>query len=87
METTLNLDEDVAAALQERAELVGITFEQAANDVLSVWLDLTVPLRRPPERNGTYAGGYQPGVNSRKLSQIDTELMNEEYLAKKARDR
>ena len=85
METVLNLDEDIVAALQDRADLVGITLEQAANDVLSVWLDLTVPYREPPQRNGTYAGGVQPGVDPLKLSKVDTELLNEEFLAKSAK--
>ena len=86
METTLNLDEDVAAALQERAEVLHISFEQAANDVFRVWFDLTAPVERQAD-NETGETELQTGVDPLKYNRLDSELMMEDYVAKEMRSR
>lgn len=61
MRTTVTLDEDVAAALAERARERGETFKTALNETLRA--GLATGRRRRPYRMPARALGMRPGVD------------------------
>ena len=82
MRTTLTLDDDLARRLTERSRLTGASFKQVVNDALRAGLDgaekPAMPL--PPFRVTPWPGGFRPGVDLRRLNQLNDELEIEETL-------
>lgn len=79
MRTTLTLDEDVAFRLSEMARLTGASFKQVVNETLRAGLHGTqkpgpsqAPFRVTPK-----VGGFRPGVDLRRLNQLNDELETE----------
>ena len=86
MRTTLTLDDDIATALQARADVLGVSLEEAALEVLRVWFDLTSPV----ERFASESAGetrHEISVDPQKYNKLLDELMVEDYLAKEIRSR
>lgn len=89
MRTTLTLDEDLAAALKERARVLEKPFKQVVNDVLRLGLadspeeqDEPSDEERPVFEVKPICSGFAPGVDPLKLNQLNAELENEEILRK-----
>ena len=74
MRTTLTLDDDVAAALKQQAKLHDQSFKQVVNDALRRGLTSPEPRDRPPFKVRTFAGGFRPGIDPRKLNEVNAEL-------------
>ena len=79
MRTTLTLDDDVARRLSERRRLTGATFKQVVNDTLRAGLQGAENPAPPlaPFRVTPKAGGFRPGVDLRRLNQLNDELESE----------
>ncbi len=91
MGTTLTLDDDLAAALKDRARVLEKPFKQVVNDLLRLGLeDSPREQDEPPasdEERPVFevkpiCSGFAPGVDPLKLNQLDAELENEEILSK-----
>lgn len=82
MRTTLTLDEDVARYLTERTRLTGASFKQVVNDTLRAGLEgAEKPAAAPPPFRVTpKAAGFRPGVDVRRLNQLNDELEAERLL-------
>ena len=82
MKTTMTLDDDVAAALQERAKQLDQPFRQVLNETLRRVLSLEGPTERTPPPLRAFPGGLQPGIDPTKLNQHFVELEVEAFLHK-----
>ncbi len=82
MRTTLTLEDDVARRLTERTRLTGASFKQVVNETLRAGLEgaekPAPPL--PPFRVIPKAAGFRPGVDVRRLNQLNDELEAEVML-------
>lgn len=85
MRTTLTLDNDLAAALQEQALLHGISFKQVVNDTLRRGLSPRTQERKPMFRVKPLPGGFRQGVDPLKLNQLNDELEVQDFLNKHTR--
>lgn len=76
MRTTLTLEDDIARRLTERARARGTTFKQVVNETLRAGLDRSdKPSEPPPPFVVTpKAAGFRPGVDIRRLNQLNDEL-------------
>jgi hypothetical protein len=74
--TTLTLDDDVARRLTERTRLTGASFKQVVNETLRAGLQgAEKPAAAlPPFRVTPKPGGFRPGVDLRRLNQLNDEL-------------
>lgn len=81
MRTTVTLDPDVAARLNELATERGITFKAAINATLRAGLTSESGKARP-YREVTRTLGAQPGVDLTKALRIASELEDEEVVRK-----
>ena len=82
MKTTLTLDDDVAAALQERAKQLDQPFKQVLNETLRRGLIAKGPTERTPPPRRAFPGGLQPAIDPTKLNQLFDELEVEAFLHK-----
>jgi hypothetical protein len=75
MRTTLTLDDDVAAKLQELAERRRTSFKQTVNEVLRRGLAAQERRRpRAPVRIVTFRSAFRAGVDPLKLNQLNDDL-------------
>lgn len=74
MRTTLTLDDDVAAALKERARLADRPFKQVVNDTLRRGLSPAPADEEPGYRVRTHDSGFRPGVDPLRLNQLNDAL-------------
>ena len=91
MRTTLTLDDDVAAALKERARRLARPFKQVVNDALRRGLAASGEDHEDPPASGVERpvfrvkpnhSGFKPGIDPLKLKQLNDELELEELLRK-----
>ena len=91
MRTTLTLDDDIVAALKDRARRLDCTFKQVVNDALRRGLSespeeeaepAAVDEERPVVRVKPNHSGFAPGVDPLKLNQLNSELEDAEFLKK-----
>ncbi len=92
MRTTLTLDDDLAAALKERARVLEKPFKQVVNDLLRLGLadspkeqDEPSDEERPVFEVKPNHSGFAPGVDPLKLNQLNAELEDAEILKKLAK--
>jgi Arc/MetJ family transcription regulator len=81
MRTTLTLDEDVAAKLQELARRRRISFKEAVNSALRRGLSsqATGPEKMAPARVETFQSAFRPGVDLLRLNQLSEDLELERF--------
>jgi hypothetical protein len=79
METTLNLDPDVADLLEQRVKENAASKDDIANMALRTGLKQLAP--------GEFCSGLRPGIDRNKMGQLFDELFVDDYLEKAARDR
>ena len=84
MRTTLTLDDDLADALKQQAKLLDVPFKQVVNDTLRRGLAPEAPEDRPVFRVRPLRGGFRPGVDPLRLSQLNDELEVQAFLEKQA---
>lgn len=91
MRTTLTLDDEIVAALKERARVLEKPFKQVVNDVLRRGLSdspdeedaqPSSEVERPVFEVKPNHSGFAPGVDPLKLKEINAELENAEILRK-----
>ena len=87
MKTTLTLDDDLAAQLEERAETLNLSFKQVVNDTLRRGLDVEEPPKKRPGEFRTFPGGFAPGIDPNRLRQLDQELELEWMVNKMKKNR
>ncbi|MBL8111877.1 MAG: DUF2191 domain-containing protein [Acidobacteria bacterium] len=83
MRTTLTIDDDVAAALKEKAHRAGTPFRQVVNDALRAGLSQAG--RRPPKRyrlKPTSLGGVHPGIDLDRALRLADALEDAEIARK-----
>lgn len=88
MRTTLTLDDDLAAALKERARATGRTFKEVVNAVLRAGLARGAAPEAGVERFRVEARsrGFRPGIDPRRLNQLVDELEVGAFAAGLSRD-
>lgn len=81
MRTTLTLDNDVAAKLQELAHQKRVSFKQIVNETLKAGLVARAKPRPPqkPFRVRASHCGFRPGVDIGKLNRVVDELEAEDF--------
>ncbi|MGQ0505689.1 MAG: hypothetical protein ACT4TC_10260 [Myxococcaceae bacterium] len=81
MRTTLTIDEDVAAKLEEERRRTQKAFKEIVNDALRIGL----ALQRKPKKPQPFVirshscGGLLPGIDGMKLNQLNDELEAEHF--------
>ena len=82
MRTTLTIDNDVAAALRQRAHDSGRTFKSVVNETLRTGLTTGAkpPPDRPPFRVPSARRGFMPGIDPLKLNQLFDDLETDAFL-------
>jgi len=73
MRTTLTLDDDLPARLEEQARRERRTLRDVVNDALRRALDAPRPDRAPP----LHDAGLLPGIDPDRLNQLADELEDE----------
>lgn len=88
MRTTLTLEEDLAAKLQELARRTGRSFKQVVNEAIRRGLSTgTKPSdETPPFEVRPKACGFRAGIDLGKLNQLVDELELERFSERVARD-
>ena len=74
MRTTLTLDDDVAAALKERARHAELPFKQVVNDALRRGLSPAPVETEPVYRVTPHPSGFRPAVDPLRLNQLNDSL-------------
>lgn len=75
MRTTLTLDDDIADALRQRAQLLNTSFKQVLNDTLRRGMSPDAREAPLPEfRVVPHQSGLAPGVDPLRLNQLNDEL-------------
>jgi len=75
MRTTLTLDDDLARLLKQRAQELGVPFEEAVNRAIRAGLcDAAPARRRPAPKTVPHSFRFRPGVDLDKLGQLADEL-------------
>ncbi|MCY3951303.1 MAG: antitoxin [bacterium] len=74
MRTTLTLDDDLAAALKERARCLDEPFRKVVNDALRRGLSPALPEPEARYRVQPHESGFRPGVDPRRLNQLNDSL-------------
>ncbi len=74
MRTTLTLDDDLAAALKEQAQLAGEPFKKVVNDTLRRGLSPVPAEPRPDYVVRCHDSGFRPGVDPLRLNQVNDSL-------------
>ena len=87
MRTTLTLEEDVAARLEQEIRRSGKGLKKVVNEALRLGLGLTAkPVRPvPPFEVRPHAFGFKPGVDLDRMNQLADELESEETARKLSR--
>ena len=74
MRTTLTLDDDLAAALKERARRTDQPFKQVVNDTLRRGLSPVLAEAGPDYQVRPHHSGFRPGVDPVRLNQLNDSL-------------
>ena len=83
MKTTLNLDDDVAAFLQEQSRTQNKSLQQVVNETLRAGITQTTkPADKPPFRVKPNNSGFVEGGDPLHLNRLIDDLEIEEFLAK-----
>jgi len=83
--TTLTIDDDVAAILEQERRRKGMSLKQVVNAALRRGLARDdSPVSRPEVRVRPMDLGLRPGIDPGKLNQLTDELEVEEFLRKHA---
>ena len=86
MRTTLTLDDDVADFLKEQSRLHDRPFRQVGNETLRRGMTPGSPQpERPRFRIAPNRSGLAPGVDPRRLNQLNDELEAEDFAAESGR--
>ena len=80
MRTTLTLDDDIAAALRERARILNRPFKQIVNEALRRGMSPASREKIPPFRLIPNRSGFVPGIDPLRLNQLSDELETEALL-------
>ena len=80
MRTTLTLDDDIAAALRERARILNRPFKQVVNEALRRGMSPAAREDLPPYRLIPNRSGFVPGIDPLRLNQLGDELETEALL-------
>lgn len=82
MRTTLTLDDDVAQFLKEQSRLKDKPFKQVVNETLRRGMAPGAPQpERPRFRIDPNRSGLAPGVDPRRLNQLNDELEADDFAA------
>lgn len=85
MRTTLTLDPDVAARVEQEMKRSGSGLKAVVNDALRRGLGIdSEPVKPPPFRVIPQSMGLRPGYDRDRMNQLADELEVEEYLRKRA---
>lgn len=83
MRTTLTLDDDVAALLEQERRRKGMTFKEVVNAALRRGLaEEGKPVSGSKVVTRPHAYGFRPGIDLDKLNQLVDELEAEAFAAK-----
>lgn len=83
MRTTLTLDDDVADFLKEQSQLYNKPFKQVVNEVLRRGMTPGLKGAEPPRfRIVPNRSRLFPGVDPRKLNQLNDQLEAEDFVRK-----
>ncbi len=74
MRTTLTLDDDLAAALREHAQRVGVPFKHVVNDTLRRGLSPVLAKTESDYTIRPHDSGFRPGVDPLRLNQLNDSL-------------
>ncbi len=74
MRTTLTLDDDLAAALKQRARQLEQPFNQVVNDTLRYGLSLGTPSPLSAYRVEPHHSGFRPDIDPTRLNQFNGAL-------------
>lgn len=86
MRTTVTLDPDVVALLQEEARRQGLSFKQVLNQAVRKGLSGAGPTgQREPFRTQPHAFEFKAGIDLDKLNQLVDEIDTEAFAEKQAR--
>ena len=86
MRTTLTLDNDVAHFLKEQSRLHDKPFKQVVNETLRRGMAPGPPEREQPRfRIDPNHSGLAPGVDPRRLNQLNDQLEAEDFAAESGR--
>ena len=80
MRTILTIDDDIAAALRDRARALNRPFEQLVNETLRRGISLAARKDLSPYRIIPNQSGFRPGIDPLRLSQLSDELETEALL-------
>ena len=80
MRTTLTLDDDIAAALRERARTLNRPFRQVVNEALRRGMSPAALEDVPQHRLTPNRSGFVSGIDPLRLSQLSDELETETLL-------
>ena len=88
MKTTLILDDDIAAFLQEQSRLQDMPLEQVVNETLRLGITLTQKLAedaaKPPFRVKPNNSGFVEGIDTVRLNQLLDDFDTEEFLSRQS---
>ncbi len=86
MRTTLTLDDDVADSLKEQSRLQDKPFKQVVNETLRRGMaPASAGLEQPRFRIDPNRSGLAPGVDPRRLNQLNDQLEAEDFAAESGR--
>ena len=85
MRTTLTIDEDIAARIEERRQRDGRSLKQIVNGLLREGLRGEGRPRSKPYRTRPHELRLRPGFDGARLNQLADELETDERLASEAR--
>ena len=74
MRTTLTLDPEIAARLQQEAAAGGRSLKAVVNEALRRGLGIERPARCKPYRVTVHSSRFQPGIDHGKLNQLIDEI-------------
>ena len=84
MRTTLTIDDDIAARIEERRRRDGKSLKQVINLLLRAGLRVEGRSRVKRYRTRPHALGLRPGFDAARLNQVVDELETDERLASEA---
>lgn len=81
MRTTLTLEPDVAAQLEQALRRSGKGLKATLNEALRIGLGVSSkPVSPPPFRVRSFVSGLRPGIDPDKMNQLVDELEAESYV-------
>ena len=86
MRTTLTLEDDLAAVLEERAGKLGVSFKEVVNQAIRQGLGQPAAGHGTPPKTKPHHFGFRPGVDLDKLNQLTDELEAEAFVARHNRE-